>query len=83
MTQYMLSVHMVEGAEMPAPEEIERIYADVDAVNEEIQAQGAWVFGGGLHPAEHGDRRQGRRTARSSRPTARSPRRRSSSAGSG
>jgi hypothetical protein len=51
MTQYMLSVHMVEGAEMPAPEEIQRIYADVDAVNDELRAQGAWVFGGGLHPA--------------------------------
>ena len=51
MTQYMLSVHMVEGAAMPAPGEIERIYADVDAVNDEIKAQGAWVFGGGLHPA--------------------------------
>ena len=51
MTQYMLSVHMVEGAPMPSPDEIQRIYADVDAVNEEIRAQGAWVFGGGLHPA--------------------------------
>ena len=51
MTQYMLSVHMVEGAEMPSPEEIQGIYADVDAVNDELTAQGAWVFGGGLHPA--------------------------------
>ena len=52
MTQYMLSVHMVEGAEAPSPEQIERIYADVDAVNEELRTQGAWVFGGGLHPAD-------------------------------
>ncbi len=51
MTQYMLSVHMVEGAPQPSADEIQRIYADVDAVNEEIRAQGAWVFGGGLHPA--------------------------------
>jgi hypothetical protein len=51
MTQYMLSVHMVEGAEEPSAEQIERIYADVDAVNDELKAQGAWVFGGGLHPA--------------------------------
>jgi hypothetical protein len=51
MTQYMLSVHMVEGAPQPSTDEIQRIYADVDAVNEEIRAQGAWVFGGGLHPA--------------------------------
>ena len=27
------------------------MYADVDAVNEEIKQAGAWVFGGGLHPA--------------------------------
>ncbi len=51
MTQYMLSVHMDDGAPPPSPDEIQRIYADVDAVNDEIRAQGAWVFGGGLHPA--------------------------------
>lgn len=51
MTQYLLSVHMVEGSPQPSPEQIERMYADVDAVNDEIRAQGAWVFGGGLHPA--------------------------------
>ena len=36
MTQYMLSVHMVEGDRSPSTEEIQRIYADVDAVNDEI-----------------------------------------------
>ena len=46
MTQYLLSVHMVEGEEPPAPEEIEQMYADVDAVNDELKAQGAWVFAG-------------------------------------
>jgi hypothetical protein len=51
MTQYLLSVHMVEGADAPSADQIERMYSDVDAVNEEIKAQGAWVFGGGLHPA--------------------------------
>jgi hypothetical protein len=52
MTQYLLSVHMVEGAEMPSPEAIERMYADVNAVNQEMRDQHAWVFGGGLHPAD-------------------------------
>jgi hypothetical protein len=52
MTQYLLSVHMVEGAEMPSDETIRQMYADVDAVNEEIKAEGAWVFAGGLHPAD-------------------------------
>jgi hypothetical protein len=28
------------------------MYADVEAVNEEIRQAGAWVFGGGLHPAD-------------------------------
>jgi len=52
MTQYLLSVYVTEGAEEPAPEVIEKMYADVDAVNAEIKEAGAWVFGGGLHPAE-------------------------------
>ncbi|MDX6376536.1 MAG: hypothetical protein QOE98_839 [Gaiellaceae bacterium] len=52
MTQYLLSVHMVEGEAMPSEEVITQMYADVDAVNEEMKAQGAWVFGGGLHPAD-------------------------------
>ena len=51
MTQYLLSVHMVEGEEPPAPEVMEKAYKDVDALNEEIKAAGAWVFAGGLHPA--------------------------------
>ena len=51
MTQYLLSVHMVEGSEEPAPDVLEKMYRDVDAVNDEIKAAGAWVFAGGLHPA--------------------------------
>ncbi len=52
MTQYLLSVHMVEGAPEPPPDVIEQMYKDVDAVNQEMQDQGAWVFAGGLHPAD-------------------------------
>ncbi|MDQ4005681.1 MAG: YciI family protein [Actinomycetota bacterium] len=52
MTQYLLSVHMVEGDPIPSEEEIQQAYKDVDAFNEEVKAQGAWVFGGGLHPAD-------------------------------
>ena len=51
MTQYLLSVHMIEGAEPPPQDVIERMYADVDRVNDELKEQGAWVFAGGLHPA--------------------------------
>ncbi|HSK06889.1 MAG TPA: YciI family protein [Acidimicrobiia bacterium] len=52
MTQYMLSVFDGAGEEELPTETIEQIYADVDALNEEIMAAGAWVFGGGLHPAD-------------------------------
>jgi hypothetical protein len=51
MTQYLLSVHMVEGEPMPSQEAMEKAYADVDAFNNEIQKSGHWVFAGGLHPA--------------------------------
>jgi hypothetical protein len=52
MTTYLLSVHMVEGEPEPAPDVIEQMYKDVDAFNETVKAAGAWVFAGGLHPAE-------------------------------
>jgi len=51
MTQYMLSVHMVDGDPVPSDEDMAQAYKDVDTFNNEIQAKGAWVFGGGLHPA--------------------------------
>jgi hypothetical protein len=49
MKQYLLSVHYVEGQEPPAPETMAVMYADVAAFNDQLQADGAWVFGGGLH----------------------------------
>jgi hypothetical protein len=50
MKQYLLSVYHPEG-ETPAPEVMEKIMRDVDAVNEELKTAGAWVFAGGLHPS--------------------------------
>jgi len=47
MKQYLLSVHMVEGQE--PPESMEQTYKDVDVLNEQLKAEGAWVFAGGLH----------------------------------
>ena len=52
MKQYLLAVHMVEGQDAPAPEVMEQAYKDVDALNNEIKEAGAWVFAGGLHPAD-------------------------------
>jgi len=51
MTQYLLSVHSVEGAEPRPVEAMQRAYEDVAAFNAELQAEGAWVFAGGLEPA--------------------------------
>ncbi|WP_433021577.1 YciI family protein [Kribbella sp. CA-294648] len=42
MTQYLLGVMMVEG------EPAESAPGAVDAVNQDMVAQGVWVFGGGL-----------------------------------
>ena len=50
MKQYLLSVYHVEGEPTPAPEVMQQMFKDVDAVNREMQAAGAWVFGGGLLP---------------------------------
>ena len=62
MKQYLLSLYQPDG-EPPAPEVLEKVMSDLDALNQEIKAAGAWVFTGGLHPAstatvlrlKHGD----------------------------
>ena len=50
MKQYLLAVHAEENAPDRSQEEIQRSYQAVDAFNAELQASGAWVFAGGLHP---------------------------------
>ncbi len=49
MKQYLLSVYQPEGDPPPA-EVLEPIMRDLDALNQEMKAAGAWVFSGGLHP---------------------------------
>jgi hypothetical protein len=51
MPQYLLSVHTVEGEarEPMTDEEMQQSWAQVSALNEELQSTGAWVFGGALH----------------------------------
>ena len=49
MTKYLLSVYYDEGTPHPSPDELKQIVANVDAVHRALQAEGAWVFGGGLH----------------------------------
>ena len=53
MTQYLLSVHHVEGEEMPSdPAELAPIFEAVDRFNQKAQDAGIWVFAGGLMPPE-------------------------------
>jgi hypothetical protein len=49
MKQYMLSLYQPD-VDPPPPEVLEPIMRDLDALNQEMQAAGAWVFAGGLHP---------------------------------
>jgi hypothetical protein len=54
MTQYLLSVHSVEGeARDPMTEEEMRQFMErVGVLEEEMKSAGAWLFGGALHEAE-------------------------------
>ena len=52
MKQYLLAVYSAEdGPDAMSEEEMQRAYQAVDAFNSEVQAAGAWVFAGGLHPS--------------------------------
>jgi hypothetical protein len=51
MTQYMLSVIHDPNQQMPEGDDLMQLFADVEAVNQDIRKNGQWVFGGGLeHP---------------------------------
>jgi hypothetical protein len=50
MNQYLLSIYQPDG-EPPAPQVLQAIMKDVNALRDEMKAAGAWVFAGGLHPA--------------------------------
>jgi hypothetical protein len=51
MKQYLLTVCYPAGSTQPEPEALQKIMRDVSAVQKEMKAAGAWVFSGGLHPA--------------------------------
>ena len=48
MKQYLISMYQPDG-ELPPPEFLARVMAEIDAMRAELQEAGAWVFGGGLH----------------------------------
>lgn len=51
MKQYLLSVHHDFSTTLPE-DEMTRMFQEVDALNNEMQTAGAWVFGGGLTPPD-------------------------------
>ncbi len=52
MTQYLLSVYPDPSVYTMSEEELAPMFAATAAFNDELQAAGSFVFGGGLHPAE-------------------------------
>jgi hypothetical protein len=49
MKHYLLNIYQPDG-DPPASAVLDKIMRDVDAVRQEMQAAGAWVFSAGLHP---------------------------------
>ena len=56
MSQYLLSVihdpEDVAAMDAMTPEQLQAVFTAVDAFNEKLQAEGAWVFAGGLQTHE-------------------------------
>ena len=50
MTQYLLSVHSVDGevGDPMTDEEMQQSWKQIQLLNQELKAAGAWVFGGAL-----------------------------------
>jgi hypothetical protein len=51
MNQYLLSIYQPDGPP-PGPEVLGPIMRELQALNQEMQAAGVWVFAAGLHPPE-------------------------------
>jgi hypothetical protein len=51
MTQYLLSVHSVDGevGDPMTEEEVQQSWKQIQLLNEELKSAGAWVFSGRLH----------------------------------
>ncbi|UVJ39683.1 YciI family protein [Arthrobacter sp. CJ23] len=51
MSRYLLSIYQPDGG-TPEPEVLDKVMAELEVLNQEIRDAGAWVFTGGLHPAD-------------------------------
>jgi hypothetical protein len=47
--QYLLSIYQPDGP-IPTPDILGKITQNLEVLNRELQAAGAWVFAAGLHP---------------------------------
>ncbi len=54
VAKYLLSVHSVDGeaGDPMTEQEMQQFMGRVGVLEEEMKAQGAWLFGGALHEAE-------------------------------
>jgi hypothetical protein len=48
MKQFLLTIYQPDGG-TPPPEVLDQVMRELDIINQEIKAAGAWVFAGGLH----------------------------------
>ena len=51
MTRYLLSIYQPDG-DPPGPEVMDRVAEELHRLNTDLKRAGAWVFTGGLHPAD-------------------------------
>ncbi len=49
MNQYLLSIYQPDGP-LPTPDALGKNKQDLEVLNREMKAAGAWVFSAGLHP---------------------------------
>jgi hypothetical protein len=52
MKQYLLAVNHVDGEAAPTDEEMQLAFKKVGEFNEKLMSSGAFVFAGGLYPAD-------------------------------
>ena len=54
MTHYLLTIYQPDGDGPPPPEvvDLDQVMRDVEALKDDMEAAGAWVFSGGLFPAD-------------------------------
>lgn len=49
MKRYLISIYQPDGPGRPDPEFLGKVMQEIGQIRDELQAQGSWVFAGGLH----------------------------------